>query len=98
MGKACIEVFRNVVAGAPVTVKQRHNLAVHHLMAAALYARNVHAAEKQHRGQPFGPFLDEIGWQVTACVMLAVAAVEAHFNERMMDLSVDNDFREKRHR
>jgi hypothetical protein len=81
-----------VVVGASVSLKVRHNLAVNHLMAAALFARNARAVEQQHRGEPYGPYFEEIRWQVVACVMMAVAAVEAHFNERMKDLSVDNDF------
>lgn len=81
-----------IIVGAPVTARTRQNLAIHHLMAAAMYARNVHAAEDRHRGEPLGSYFDEITWQVLACIMTAVAAVEAHFNERMADLGVDNDF------
>jgi hypothetical protein len=80
------------IVGLSLTLRTRHNLAIHHLMAAALYARNVYAAENRHRGEPFGAHFEEIRWQVMACVMMAVAAVEAHFNERMQDLGVDNDF------
>jgi hypothetical protein len=81
-----------IMVGAPVTLKQRHNLAIHHLMSAALLARNAHIVEEKHSRQGYGPHFEEIRWQVMACVMMAVAAVEAHFNERMDDLSVDNDF------
>jgi hypothetical protein len=74
------------------TTSVRHNLAIQHLMGAALFARNTHAIEELHRGESIEPYFNQIMWQVTACVMMAVAAVEAHFNERMADLKVDNEF------
>jgi hypothetical protein len=59
----------------------RSNLAVHHLMAAAYYARKSGELESEHAGKTFGGFWDEILWNVSASVLFGIAALEADANE-----------------
>lgn len=57
------------------------NLAVHHMMGAALFSKRVREIEEQNKGQPFGPFFSEIIWNASAATFLTVAAIEAYINE-----------------
>ena len=61
--------------------KVRSNLAIHHLMAAAYYARKSGELEREHAGKNFGEFWDEILWNVSAAVLFGAAALEADANE-----------------
>jgi hypothetical protein len=64
-----------------INASVRMNFAVQHLMGAARFSRRVGEIERQHQGQPFGEFWDEILHTATACVFAAVASLEAYVNE-----------------
>jgi len=61
------------------------NLAVHHMMGAALFAKRVREIEVQNKEQRFGDFFSEIIWHSSATTLLAVAAIEAYINEIFLD-------------
>jgi hypothetical protein len=61
------------------------NLASVHLMGAERFSRRVGEIERQHQGQPFGDFWEEILHNATACVFAAVASLEAYVNETYVD-------------
>jgi hypothetical protein len=62
----------------------RMNLAVNHLIAAAGFSRTVKEIEGAHRGEPLGPFYDEILSFSIAAVYCSVASLEANINEILL--------------
>ena len=75
------------VATVSITAKIRVNLAVQHMLAAARFSREVGQLEEQHRGEQFGEFWESILHHATACVLTAVASLEAYANELFTDRS-----------
>lgn len=63
----------------------RMNLAIHHLLGAATFAREVKAIEAEHAGEPFGEFFERILWYSSACVLSCAAGLEAYANEMFVD-------------
>ena len=68
-----------------VAVRVRTSLAGQHMLAAALFSRRVKAIESENQGKSFGPFYEEILSFSSACVLMAVAALEAYANEVYAD-------------
>lgn len=79
------------VSMGPV-LTQRYDSGIQHLMAAATFARAAGLLEKEHAGKSYGPFFDEIRWNVSAAVIMSVAALDANLNELLADVSVDEEF------
>lgn len=73
------EVKVNIAVGAEMKV--RTGLALHHLMAACRYASNVARVEREHAGQCFGEFWNEIFQDSLGVVILTVASLESYANE-----------------
>jgi hypothetical protein len=63
------------------TGRTRMNLGIHHLLAAGRMASRVSAVEKEHAGQGFGEFWEEILQFALGVVTLSVASLEAYANE-----------------
>lgn len=63
----------------------RTNLALHHLLGAARFARQASQVEQANAGRPFGPFFEELIHLATAAVTLSVASLEAFANELFAD-------------
>lgn len=78
--------------GQPMLV-QRYDAAISHLMAAAMLTRSASRLEVElgNRDIPYGPLLDEIRWNVTAAVIMSVAALEANLNELQDDVGMKED-------
>ena len=70
---------------ASITLRQRSNFAVQHLLAAARFSRKVGQIERENMGAPLGSFFDEIISYVSATVLSSVAALEANINEYFAD-------------
>ncbi len=70
------------------TGRTRMNLAVHHMMGAALFAKHAGEIEANHRGEQLGEFFSEITWNVSATIFLSVAAIEGHINEIFLEANV----------
>ena len=68
-----------------VTLRQRSNFAVQHLMAAARFSRMCGEIERRNKGLPLGPFFDEQIACVSATVLLATASLESYVNEVWAD-------------
>jgi len=64
-----------------VRLRTRTNLALHHLLAAGRYAAQIAIVEQENKGQPLGPFWDEILQNSLGVVTLSVAALECYANE-----------------
>lgn len=62
------------------------NYAIPHLQAAARFSRRVGEVEATNHETELGAFWDEIRHCASACVMLAVAAVESYANEDLFAL------------
>lgn len=77
------------LAGATLvaTATSRMNLAIHHLLGAAAFARDVSVIEKEHANEAYGEFAEPILWRSSACVMSSVAGLEAFANEMFVDRS-----------
>jgi hypothetical protein len=78
----------HMVAGPPsvrVTARVRSNFAVQHMLAAARFARRVGEVEKEHAGEQFGPFFDEIISYVSATILSSAAGLEAYINELFIE-------------
>ena len=56
-------------------------LAMQHMMAAARFSRMVASVERQHAGESFAAFWDEIFHLSTASVFACAASLEAYANE-----------------
>jgi hypothetical protein len=69
------------VIGMSATIRVRDGFTISHLQMAARFSRYVGEIERDNASQPFGPFYDEMKGFATACVMSAVAGVEAYINE-----------------
>jgi len=67
------------------------NYAVVHLAAAARFSRRVGEIEAAHPDAVLGDFWEEIRHCSSACVMLAVAALEAYANEAIYELLSDSE-------
>jgi hypothetical protein len=78
-----VHVIAQATMTATVTV--RVNLAVQHMLAAARFSREVGNLECEHKSQPFGEFWESILHVATACVLTAVASLEAYANELFSD-------------
>lgn len=61
------------------------NLALPHMRAAERFSRRVHDIEREHAGDAFGPFWDEIWHCSVAAVFASVASLEAYANELFFD-------------
>ena len=64
---------------ASITLRQRSNFAVQHMLAAARFSRRVGQIERS--GEPLGNFFNEIISFVSATILSSVAALEANINE-----------------
>jgi len=80
---SAVQVLANVTSQATATT--RVNLAVQHLLAAASFSREVGLLEKQHTGEQFAGFWEDIFHQAIACVLTTVASLEAYANELFFD-------------
>lgn len=83
-----VTVTTHIVLPKPtisMTVRQRINMGIPHLLSAAQFSRATKQLETLHAGQEFGHFWDEILAQATATVFTAVAGVEAYANELFAD-------------
>lgn len=69
-----------------ITLRQRSNFAVQHMMAASRFARLCYEVERDNAQSAFGPFYDEIIHYVTATVLFSVASIEANINETFTDI------------
>jgi hypothetical protein len=67
------------------TGRVRTNLSMTHLFSAARFSRAVGAMERAHAGEAFGEFFEEVFANASACILLAVAALEAFANELFID-------------
>lgn len=67
------------------TLRTRMNLALHHLFAACRSASSVRAVEDKNKGQPYGPFWDEILHYSLGTITSAAAALECYANEFYAD-------------
>jgi hypothetical protein len=68
-----------------ITLRQRSNFAVQHLMAAARFSKMCGEIEDRNKGLPLGDFFtDEISC-VSATVLLATASLDAYINEVWAD-------------
>ena len=68
-----------------VDLTQRYSLTGQYMMAAARFARNCGAVERQNVGRPFGPFFDEIFQFATGAVLFSVFSLESHLNDVRSD-------------
>ena len=68
-----------------VTAILRVNLAVQHLLAAARFSREVGELENQHKGEQWGAFWESLFHPAIACILTAVASLEAYANELFSD-------------
>ena len=80
--------------------KQKVNLAIRNLMAAALFARKAGEIERRHKGESLGPFFDEESFYVISAIMMAVSAMESKVNEYIADNnqtipSINDTYKEK---
>lgn len=80
--------------------KQKVNLAVRNLMAAALFVRKAGEIEEKHKGESLGPFFDEESFYVISSIMMAVGAMESRVNEYIEDNiqtipSINNAYNER---
>jgi hypothetical protein len=69
----------------PAVVILREKLAVQHLLAAARFSREVGRLEKEHEGEELGGFWESIFHPAIACILTAVASLEAYANELFSD-------------
>lgn len=67
------------------TLTTRVNLSITHLLAAAQFSRAVGELERRHAGQPLSDFWDSIQSNAIACVLTAIASLEAYANETFKD-------------
>jgi hypothetical protein len=70
---------------ATVFARTRSNFAVVHLLSAASFSRRVGDLEKEHRGETFGAFCEEILAYASATIFATVAGLEAYANELFVD-------------
>jgi len=63
----------------------RSNFSIPHILAAARFSRLVAEIESENKGQPFGPFYDEILSFSTGCIFTCVASLESYANELFVD-------------
>lgn len=84
-GNATAQVASSVGIAMQVNATIRVNLAVQHILAAARFSREVGQIESEHRGAQFGPFWEGLFHCSTACVLTAVASLEAYANEVFAD-------------
>jgi len=61
------------------------SLAVQHMRAAARFSRVVGELERNYAGQPSGEFWEGILHNAVACVLTAIASLEAYANEVFSD-------------
>lgn len=66
---------------AHIQVKTRTSLAPHHLFAAARLVKRIDEVEQEYKGEPFGPFYDEILHNALGVAMMTVASLESYANE-----------------
>ncbi len=71
-----------------VELTQRYSLTGQYMLAAARFARNCGAVERQNAGQPFGPFFDEIFQFAAAAVTFSVFSLESHLNDILADPTI----------
>lgn len=70
---------------SPVTMDVRPNFSVTHLMSAARFSRHTGEVENANKGQPFGPFFEELLTYASGSILLSVAALESYANELFVD-------------
>src|SRR5688500_17313872 len=69
------------VISTKVTCEVIANFAWQHLKAATIFREHLIRLEKDHAGQPFGRFFENIRSYGSACIMSATASLEALINE-----------------
>lgn len=67
------------------------NLALHHLFAACRFTARIRTLERQHVGQPFGAFWEEILQNALGVATLTVASLESYANEMYFEGSILGD-------
>lgn len=81
-----------VGASAPCTAtiraRTRMNLALHHLLAACRFAARIRELEREHAGQPFGAFWEEILHNALGVAVLTAASLESYANEMYFEGSI----------
>lgn len=70
---------------ASATLRTKANFALHHMLAAARFARLSESIEANYAGEPFGPISAEIISYVSATVLTSGAGLEAYINELFID-------------
>lgn len=70
------------------TVRQRNNLALHHLFAACRFASRIEQVEREKSGQLFGAFWEEIFHNSLGVATLTVASIESYANELYFEGSI----------
>jgi len=81
-GQGALEAGAATVQGYGDT---RVNLAVPHLLSAALLSRRLGELEAEHTGEEFGEFWHEIFANASGAVFASVAALESYANELFID-------------
>ena len=76
----------NVTATA--TARTRMNLALHHLFAACRSTARIHELEREHTGEPFGAFWEEILHHALGVATLTAASLESYANEMYFEGSI----------
>lgn len=77
-------VTHSVTIDSP-SLRYRSGFAVPNLLAAAHFGGAAKRMEIEHENEPLGPFWDEIRWNVVAAIVMSATALEANFNEHMLE-------------
>lgn len=64
------------------------NLALHQLFAACRFTARIHELEREHAGQPFGAFWEEILHHALGVATLTAASLESYANEMYFEGSI----------
>ncbi len=72
-------------ATTQLTLRQKSNYAVQHMIAATQFSRICGEVQQENIGKAYGPFFDVLRANVSATIMLCVAALESNINEYLSD-------------
>lgn len=70
---------------AKATIRTRMNFGVQQFRATRYFANLVMQREREHQGEPLGPFFEEIVWLSMSTLLNAVAGLESYINEFFVD-------------
>jgi hypothetical protein len=76
-----------------VDLTQRYSPTGQYMLAAARFARNCGAVERQNAGRPFGSFFDEIFQFATGAVLFSAFSLESHLNDVRSDTKIASQFK-----